>query len=161
MLGAFLASAFIEGGKRLRFRRIYAVTLLAEAGLLIATGVIVQHASVPANGALVVGTLALAMGIQNAASTRLSGSKVRTTHVSGVATDLGVGLAQLLSPNDPEQKTALLTRLGLNLTTLLSFTVGGVAGVLCYEVCGGYTFSLVGAILLSLSARYIFARANM
>ncbi|MBP1852858.1 YoaK family protein [Rhizobium halophytocola] len=161
MLGAFLASLFIEAGKRLELKKIYAVALSIEAVLLIATGMAVALSANAAHGVLVVGTLSFAMGIQNAASTRLSGSRVRTTHVSGVATDLGIGLGQLLSSNDQKQRSISLSRLRLNLATLLSFALGGVAGVLSYQTFQSYAFSLFGLLLLFLSARYVFTPSRM
>src|SRR5205823_3787119 len=45
---------------------------------------------------LMIGIAALAMGLQNATVTRISGAVVRTTHVTGVITDLGLEGVQYL-----------------------------------------------------------------
>jgi uncharacterized membrane protein YoaK (UPF0700 family) len=42
------------------------------------------------------GVAAMAMGLQNATITNVSGAVVRTTHLTGVSTDFGLEAAQLL-----------------------------------------------------------------
>ncbi|MDX3929441.1 MAG: YoaK family protein [Shinella sp.] len=155
ILGAFLASLFIEIGKRRRFINIYALTLAVEAAVLMAVGVTLALKTPPPDGILIVGLLSLTMGIQNAASTRISGSRVRTTHVSGVATDIGVGLALLLEANVNAEKADTIRRLKLHLATIVFFALGGILGVVSYESLHGSTFCMFAAILLGLSARYL------
>jgi uncharacterized membrane protein YoaK (UPF0700 family) len=96
-VGAFCASVIIEsrvfGGAA---ARAYAVALGAETLLLLAFTALSYvtfgvHARVrDAEAAL----LCVAMGMQNALVTRLSGAVVRTTHLTGVVTDLGIECAR-------------------------------------------------------------------
>lgn len=155
IFGAFLASLFIEIGKGRKLTNIYALTLVAEAAVLMAVGLALVLKAQPPNGILVVGLLSLTMGIQNAASTRISGSRVRTTHVSGIATDIGVGLAMLSGSKADPAKADMIRRLKLHLATIIFFALGGVIGVLSYESLRGSAFCVFAAILLSLSARYL------
>jgi len=97
--GAFCASMIVEsrhvGGPA---SRSYASALAVEAALLLLfTGLSYvttsAHARVQdAEAAL----LCAAMGLQNALVTRLSGAVVRTTHLTGVITDLGIECARWL-----------------------------------------------------------------
>ncbi|WP_171902382.1 YoaK family protein [Sinorhizobium sp. RAC02] len=155
IVGAFLASFLIEVGKRQRRSNIYALTLIVEATLLILIGLAAALSTQPLNGVLVVGLLSLTMGIQNAASTRISGSRVRTTHVSGVATDLGVGLAMLLGVGAGAEKSAIVLRLKLHLATIVFFALGGVLGVLGHQQLGGVSFCVFAMPLIILSVRYL------
>lgn len=155
ILGAFTASVLIEIGKRKRRSNIYALTLIVEAALLICVGLATALSTQPPNGVLVVGLLSLTMGIQNAASTRISGSRVRTTHVSGVATDLGVGLAMLLGDSSSTEKLAIVLRLKLHLATIVFFALGGVLGVLGYQHLGSLSFCVLAMPLIILSVRYL------
>lgn len=155
ILGAFLASILIEIGKRHKRDNIYALTLIVEAGLLLLVGLTFALSTHPPNGILMVGLLAVTMGIQNAASTRISGSRVRTTHVSGVATDLGVGFAMLLSRSSSVEKAVTVLRLKLNLATIASFALGGVLGVVGFQQLGGMTFCVFAMPLIVLSVRYL------
>ena len=73
-------------------------------------------------------------GIQNGSITSVSKSVIRTTHLTGITTDLGIGLARLLSakrliePMENEKK-AVLMRIGI----IFFFGLG--------SVIGGYAFS--------------------
>lgn len=105
------------------------------------------------NGILIVGLLSFTMGIQNAASTRISGSRVRTTHVSGVATDIGVGLAMLIG-SDVAEKAAVFRRLWLHFSTMAAFAIGGVIGVIGYQSLESAVFALFAAPLTTLAVRH-------
>lgn len=155
ILGAFLASTLIEVGKQRGRNNIYALTLVLEAGVLILVGVSAGFSPVPPNALLMVGMLSLTMGIQNAASTRISASRVRTTHISGIATDLGVGLAALLGKGSGTEKTAVRLRLKLYLATIASFAIGGMLGVIGLQHFGGASFAVFALPLLLLSGVYI------
>lgn len=159
ILGAFSASLFIELGKRRRLSNIYALTLLSEAVFLMAVGIYTAKLGSSVNGVTIAGLLSFTMGLQNAASTRISGSRVRTTHVSGIATDIGVGLALMTGDARAPDRPMVARRLVLHITTLLSFLLGGVAGFLGYKTTGGVTFCAFSFILFSLCARYLTVRA--
>lgn len=140
ILGAFVAGLMIEIGKRNSVTNVYSWALLGEAALLMSPSILLATLTVPPDGVTIVAILSFAMGIQNAASTRISGSRVRTTHVSGVATDIGVGLAFLISGSRLTDRQQVISRLALHVTTLASFLIGGIAGVLGYQVFGSGVF---------------------
>jgi uncharacterized membrane protein YoaK (UPF0700 family) len=157
MLGAFSAALFIQIGKHRKLPAIYALTLLAESALLMAIGLYTLFAGSSVSGLGTVGGISFAMGIQNAASTRISGSRVRTTHVSGIATDIGVGLAQMLEPTDTHAGKHTKDRLLLHSATIGSFLVGGTVGVFSFHLVGGGVFCGFSLILLLLCLRYVMA----
>lgn len=80
------------------------------------------------------------MGMQNAVATSLSDARVRATHVSGIATDLGIELALLFDVargREPQASGATAgAKLRLHLETISSFIVGGVVGVATYAEIG-------------------------
>jgi uncharacterized membrane protein YoaK (UPF0700 family) len=94
--GAVLASLVLERSDDSRPATRYAVALLVEAGVLLGFVFIAglsrtTHPRIlDAQAAL----LCLAMGMQNSLVTRLSGAVVRTTHLTGVVTDLGIEVAR-------------------------------------------------------------------
>jgi uncharacterized membrane protein YoaK (UPF0700 family) len=90
--GAFLASVIVESTFLGHPSRAYAVALGTEGLLLMAfatwsTAWTAGHPRLQDAQALL---LCMAMGMQNSLVTRLSGAVVRTTHLTGVVTDLGV-----------------------------------------------------------------------
>ena len=147
--GAFVSGALIETGRKRGVRAIYAYSIVLEAILLIllgAAGMLVP--GVRTGQALVLG-LSFIMGLQNAATTRISNARVRTTHISGMATDIGLGVAALFFPS-PNRSDAI-ARLKLHLCTTFSFLAGGIAGVALYLRIGGLLLILCAAVLLTLS----------
>ncbi len=152
--GAFLASLFIQMGKRHRLKTVYALTMGFEGAILMLVGIYVSVLPDTVNGFTIVSLLALSMGIQNAASTRISGARVRTTHVSGLATDIGVGLALLWGAKGDVQREEIATRLRLHAATILAFAVGGVVGAVMYTSFQGLAFCLLAALLFALCAIY-------
>jgi uncharacterized membrane protein YoaK (UPF0700 family) len=144
--GAFCSGLLIEAGRSREIRGIYAYSILLEAALLLSLAV--ADISLPAiqSGPPLVLGLSFIMGLQNAATTRISNAKVRTTHVSGMATDIGLNLAALWSArcNQPEASE----RLRLHFSTLAAFLLGGVVGAVSYVLIGGLVLALCAIILM-------------
>jgi uncharacterized membrane protein YoaK (UPF0700 family) len=77
--------------------------------------------------------LCLICGIQNGSITTVSKSVIRTTHLTGITTDLGIGLVRLMSSshtkeNIDNEKKATLTRLGI----IFFFGLGSVIGAFAF-----------------------------
>jgi uncharacterized membrane protein YoaK (UPF0700 family) len=144
--GAAVCTLLVSLGQRRRMHGIYALTILAEAGCMALLSLIDPLLAEGWRGPVLVVGLSFLMGHQNAAATRISNGRVRTTHVSGMATDIGIGLGLLLDiarGREPEAEAASVrARLQLHGLTVLSFLVGGLVGVLAYRAVG--SFMLLG-----------------
>lgn len=79
--------------------------------------------------------LLFAMGIQNSLVTKISSSTVRTTHLTGLFTDLGIELSQLFFYRKSEEIKKLKTNIYLRLSIISFFFVG------CF--LGGFLFQKV------------------
>ncbi|MFP2902714.1 YoaK family protein [Corallococcus sp. 4LFB] len=99
LMGLFVAGLLRDGlldASRHRTRGRHVAALLLEA--LVLGGVGVGMASMPDTRApALLWGIAFAMGLQNALVTRVSGAVVRTTHVTGLLTDIGIQLVQMLA----------------------------------------------------------------
>lgn len=150
--GSFISALFIEAGRRRKISGIYAFSIMFEA--LILAGLALADVSLPAirSDAILVLGLSFTMGIQNAASTRISNARVRTTHVSGIATDIGIELAVIIGgAEDRDERPVVRSRLKLHVMTFLAFLIGGFAGVLSYNAIGSSMLLAVAGILLAIS----------
>jgi uncharacterized membrane protein YoaK (UPF0700 family) len=146
--GAFVSGLLIEVGRRRQVRAIYAFSITFEGLLLLLLGgldIFIQNFGA---GLLVLG-LSFIMGLQNAATTRISNARVRTTHVSGMATDIGLGLAALLDAGSERENA--LARLRLYTQTIIAFLIGGVLGAVLYFTIGGYLLIIAAAILFAIA----------
>lgn len=100
--GAVLSAICTETARRRGWESIYILPIALEAALLAVFGVelFARGGAGPAwatEKAFAVGTAAAAMGLQNATITRISSGVVRTTHVTGVLTDLGLETVHFVS----------------------------------------------------------------
>ncbi|MDQ2067524.1 YoaK family protein [Xinfangfangia sp. CPCC 101601] len=145
--GAALAALGVRLGVKRGLHSIYAVLIAVEAVLLIGLGWLLQLGL--SQGFLMMLLLSLVMGLQNAVTTLISGARVRTTHISGMATDVGIELAALTG-GAASRKDAL-PRLKLHSLTLFCFAAGGVIGALIFGIYGVQIFWMAGALLLALS----------
>jgi uncharacterized membrane protein YoaK (UPF0700 family) len=80
------------------------------------------------------------MGLQNAVITKISRAEIRTTHVTGLVTDIGIELGKLvyINPREVGRDPVLANRQKLRIHTLLvmCFFVGGFAGALGFKYVG-------------------------
>lgn len=74
-----------------------------------------------------------ASGLQNAAITSASGSTVRTTHLTGITTDLGLGIIRHRLGNlDTKAKEREFKANKLRAATITSYILGSFVGAFCY-----------------------------
>ena len=133
VLGAACCALIVNFARRRRLHSTYALPLLFEALLLLAFGVLggrlasVELLIVPATVSL----LCFMMGLQNAVITKLSNAEIRTTHITGVLTDIGIELGRALYWNGDgvaPRVVANRDRLRLLAGLAVSFFTGGVVG---------------------------------
>ncbi|WP_330646883.1 YoaK family protein (plasmid) [Thioclava litoralis] len=147
IVGACAAAVMVNLGERRRMRMVYALAIGVEGFVVLVLGAGLLCGGAGSAAALV--GLSVVMGGQNAVTTMISRSKVRTTHVSGMATDIGIELAALIGPK-PLRGDAL-PKLRLHSVTLAAFASGGILGALLFDLCGAWLFVLAGVSLMGIS----------
>jgi uncharacterized membrane protein YoaK (UPF0700 family) len=120
------AITHLTGTSVLRLGRRYGVALAFEAALLVAAVTLFERGSFA--GPLLA---AVAIGLQNAMATTYSGALVRTSHVSGMFTDLGIMLGHALRSLPVARR-----RLALCVLVIACFFAGGVGGALLFDAIG-------------------------
>lgn len=153
--GAGVSTLLINAGRRRQIHGIYAFSILAEAILLALLGCAdLWVPAVHGGPALILG-LSFLMGLQNAVVTRISNARVRTTHVSGMATDIGIELGMLFDiarRGEPHEEAGpYRAKLRLHGMTVLSFFAGGIIGVLAYKEVGGLLLVAAAVPLLGIA----------
>lgn len=163
-LGAMMCTFLVNGGRRRGQKAIYAYSILLE-GVLLATIDLVQFFWLPPSGHHILPPLGLSflMGLQNATVTRISGSVVRTTHVTGMITDLGIELADWLDafrhPVDPEHHAKTVLRLRLHSKIIACFIGGGAVGAFGYTTWPRFFLMGVACVVIALALPGILANA--
>jgi uncharacterized membrane protein YoaK (UPF0700 family) len=149
--GATASSLVIDLGLHRGIATIYAWVILAEAAMLVALALVRLGMDRGHGVPFLVFGLSFLMGLQNAIVTHISQARVRTTHVSGMATDLGIGLARLIAmPKGQEERATVLLKLRLHGGTIAFFLMGGILGVLAWRWCGDWSMALSALPLFAL-----------
>lgn len=151
--GAISTTLLIRWAKTRELHSIYAIPLLIEA-LLLSVSSLAGYAFWAWRAAVLVTLLCFTMGMQNAMITKLSNSVIRTTHVTGILTDLGIALGRIFFGalrRDSSSRAADVAALGLLSSLVGSFFAGGVTGALGFKEIGVlFTLPLaVGLLFLS------------
>lgn len=146
----------VNYARRHQLHSTYALPLLVEAMLLLGFGMLgarlaqIDLLFIPVTVML----LCFTMGLQNAVITKLSNAEIRTTHITGLMTDIGIELGKMAywnaAPGMPRVQ-ADRARLRILLALATAFFVGGVAGALCFTRIG-YGATVVLALILVILA---------
>lgn len=148
LAGAFVSSFIIRRvGKEQRFA--YTISICIEITILLFVAVYgtnMQPSVV--NTRLLAGSLLFAMGLQNAMVSMVSGSVVRTTHLTGIFTDLGIDLSAVVQRNATQEVKPLRQRILLRLVIIFFFFLGCVSAAYLYRYIGLNEFFIPAAILI-------------
>lgn len=145
--GSFVSNLSVELFSRNHDRHIYRIPVLTETILLFSVAILGKSLIVSYPEALAC-SLLFAMGMQNSLVTSISNSVVRTTHLTGLFTDLGIELSQLMFYKKVEQKQALISSIKLRLYIINFFFLGGLTGGFVYIYLKLHTLWIAGGALL-------------
>ena len=157
--GAACTAIVVNWARLHRLRSAFALPLLIEAALLLPFGLmgaITLTWDTPFAVPLTVLLLSFIMGLQNAVGSKISAGKIRTTHMTGNLTDLGMELGKLLYWNrngtPPEaQVRSNRSRMALHGGLIGMFIAGGLFGAAGFKYVGFLWVVPLAALLLALS----------
>lgn len=176
--GVFSVIAFIGGSmtttlqinwaRRQHLHGEYAWSLTLEALLLLLFGLLGNYLNqyrevfVPVTVLL----LCFIMGLQNAVITKISAAEIRTTHMTGIVTDLGIELGRLVYWNRIPESTeaprviADRTKLKIHLMMLGSFVAGAIGGAIAFKYLSFLATIPFSLILMALALPPIYHDAR-
>ena len=159
MCGAAVSAMLANGARQQGLHSVYALPLVLVALLMLVfglVGAVITTWRTPFSVPLTVLLLAFTMGVQNATLTKMSKATIRTTHMTGVITDLGIELGKMLFWNrlgrdDARYVHANWSRVRLYAGLLSMFVLGGMSGAWGFKHIG-FSFVLpLAAVLLLVS----------
>ena len=166
--GAFVCTTLISFGQRHRMRSRYALTLALEAVLMLIFGFMGNRLQQEIQFTLpmTVMLLCFIMGLHNAVTSIISGAAVRTTHLTGTVTDIGIELSRLTYVNlhtrhGRERIVANRQKLRLLLLILAAFLGGGVVGALGFRHIGFKVTVPLAGFLCFLAARPLLLEVRL
>ncbi len=146
-LGAFIANILVGVLAKRKVRYTYIVPILIESFILFTVAYfgLIWIDSAPN---LLAFLLLFAMGLQNALVTVISNSIVRTTHLTGLFTDLGIELSQYLFFKQKSQREQLRASIRLHISIIGSFFSGGILCGILYTQIQIQVLAISGLILI-------------
>lgn len=155
LMAAFVAGAAISAllieDVTLELGTTYSAALILEASLLAAAAKLLAREQ-PAG----LYAAACAVGLQNAMVSTYSGAVVRTTHVSGMFTDLGISLGRFMRGQPVNAR-----RLWLCVAVISGFLAGGITGTLVFHRIGYEALLVPAGIAAAVAALDWLYRAGV
>ncbi|MDI6034294.1 YoaK family protein [Flavobacterium sp. LB2P84] len=149
LFGAFTSNFLAELISKKHPNLSHVIPISLEMLVLIGVGMFgVQSALSSSEGKWIAFSMLFAMGIQNSLVTKISQSTVRTTHLTGLFTDLGIELSQLFFYKKPEEKKKLKTSIYLRLSIIAFFFIGCFSGGFLYNLLEMKTLFVAATFLL-------------
>ncbi len=154
LFGSFFASTLIQLLRKYRRINAFIVPTVIEAVILVGIALMYRY-SIISNVNLIACLLLFAMGLQNSFVTKISDAVVRTTHLTGLFTDLGIELSYLLFPKYYPKRDHIIATVKLRIYIIGNFFLGGaIAGFLYSRVGLGMDVLILAALALIISIVY-------
>ncbi|WP_458626793.1 YoaK family protein [Winogradskyella sp. PC D3.3] len=154
LFGSFFSSFLIEKFSENKKLNIFVIPTIIECFILTSIAV-VSNFTIIKYPDLIVCLLLFAMGLQNSFVTKISNAIVRTTHLTGLFTDLGIELSQLFFPESHPNREKIKETITLRIYIICFFFLGGLIGGFFYSRLNLKLNTLIlGAIVLLISLFY-------
>ena len=151
LFGSFSSSFLIEKFKENKKLNVFVLPTIIECLILVSIAVVSNMIEIKYPD-LIVCLLLYAMGLQNSFVTKISDAIVRTTHLTGLFTDLGIELSQLLFPTSYPKRKEIRATIKLRVYIICFFFFGGIVGGFLYSKMDMKLNTLIfGAIILLMS----------
>lgn len=164
MAGAAFSEIMINWARNKELQSEYALPMMVEAVLLLFFGLMGEffYQYIGLFVSITVMLLCFAMGLQNAIITKISNAVIRTTHVTGIVTDIGIEIGRLLFWNrkldkqDKDYVRANRGKLYLLGGLWVMFLSGGLIGAFGFSFIGYYATIPLAIILVILAFAPMF-----
>ncbi len=129
--GSFISGLLIEKYRENKRLNVFFLPTLIESLILLSIGLLSNILPIEASD-IIICSLLFAMGLQNSFVTEISNAVVRTTHLTGLFTDLGIEIAKLFFPKSHPNRKKLKSTIKLRIYIIAFFFAGAMAGGFIY-----------------------------
>ncbi len=156
IVGASVTTLIVLKARKHCLYSQYALPLLLEALMLICLFWLmmkyeIDQIPIP----IIISAVCFLMGVQNALITKISKAVIRTTHVTGMATDLGIGIGRILFERKNRRQEKIFAKVHTSLIT--SFLIGGIIGAFGFKYFGISTMYPMAVIIIIITLPHIIA----
>ncbi len=151
LAGAFVSN-FIVGSLQSSSRyKAHATPIVLEVIILFAVAIYGSHFYDDSmfEREAIISAILFSMGLQNSLVSNISGGLIKTTHLTGLFTDLGSELAELVHPRT-ETTTVVKHKIIIRITIFAFYFFGGIIGGYFFDLFGFLIFYFIPVILLTI-----------
>ncbi|WP_166334834.1 YoaK family protein [Sphingobacterium chungjuense] len=148
--GSFLSNfVIIQGKDRISSYLAHAIPIMLEFLGILAVGIYLQffYTDTLLETEFLVGILLFAMGLQNGLTASISNSVIKTTHLTGLTTDLAI-LVSMFTKRNNRSDEQLVKKFHLLLVIMSCYVAGGIISGVSYNFLGNATFFVVCFMLM-------------
>lgn len=154
LFGSFLSSFLIEKFRENKQLNVFFLPTIIECLVLTSIGMLSNILDIDYPD-FIVCLLLFAMGVQNSLVTKISNTVVRTTHLTGLFTDLGIEISQLFFPKSHPLRKKIKDTIKLRIYIISFFFAGGLIGGYLYSKLNWKLNTLIfGAFILLIGLFY-------
>lgn len=149
--GAFIASFVINSFQEASTYKAHAIPIIIEIVILLVIafyGDIFYKGNHLVSEMLVAGLL-FSMGMQNGTVSNITNGLIKTSHLTGLITDLGNEVAYYWHPNTP-QEAPVRNKIIIRLTIFTLYVTGGMLGAYCFYKFNFKIFYFIPLILAAI-----------
>jgi len=150
-MGAFVSHFMVRSFDRESTYKAHALPILTEMFILLLVAIYGNHFfdGDDLEREIIIGAILFSMGLQNSLVSTISGGLIKSSHLTGLFTDVGADVAEWIHPHTP--KTELVrNRLYVRFTVLGFYFIGAVAGGYFFELYNFKVFYFIPFILLTI-----------
>ena len=151
LFGAFVSNFIVKSLQHISYYRAHSAPVVLEILVLLFIAYYGNnfYDETTQERQIVIGALLFAMGLQNSLVSNVSGGLIKSTHLTGLFTDLGSELADWMHPLTRESQE-VKNKIYVRLTILVFFIFGGLMGGYFFNIYEFKVFYFVPVILLTI-----------
>lgn len=151
MMGAFTSNFIMKSVRPISYYKAHSIPIVLEIFVLLFVALYGNnfYRETTQERQIVIGALLFAMGLQNSLASNISGGLVKSTHLTGLFTDLGSELADWFHPAT-ENREEVRNKIFVRLTILGFFIFGGAIGGYFFNLYEFKVFYFVPIILVTI-----------
>jgi uncharacterized membrane protein YoaK (UPF0700 family) len=149
--GAFLSSFIVRSLEDKSYYRAHSIPVIIEIIIMLFVAVYGHHfyQETQTEREIVIATILFSMGMQNSLVSTISGGLIKSSHLTGLFTDLGGDVAEWLHPN-AEKTEVVRNKIYIRFTILGFYLLGGIIGGYFFNLYEFAIFYCVPVILLTI-----------
>ncbi len=153
LFGSFVSGVLVERYKENKKLNVFVLPTLLEVLIFLEVILLYNFTDIQFPH-IIACSLLFAMGLQNSFVTKISNAVVRTTHLTGLFTDLGIELSQLFFPKSHPNAHKIKATIKLRIYIISFFFLGGITAGYLYSGLGLKTNTLIFAAVILLGGLF-------